>query len=262
MRQKPRFGRASDPRRCRGRSWPAARRSRTMPPSRSASTERPRGGVSRQAPGETPPARSRPFVDAREDLPEECLTIDLPKERAVELEVVIPRMAGLDAFARDGSHELRSLEGRLKTAFRSESCVGRAGELPRVPGCVGRAEFHHTSPAYAGAPTTQNSGAAGRARRESAVQHVTGAGGFLGRPLVERLVADGLPVRAMHHREPAAPRRSRAAEVRAALEDFDSLRRAAAGCETIFHLAGKAHDLDARDADAFRSINVEGNAIV
>ena len=64
----------------------------------------------------------------------------------------------------------------------------------------------------------------------------------------------------MHHREPAAPRRSGAEEFRAALEDFDSLRRAAAGCETIFHLAGKAHDLDARDADAFRSINVEGTA--
>jgi len=38
------------------------------------------------------------------------------------------------------------------------------------------------------------------------VHLVTGAGGFLERPLVERLVADGLPVRAMHHREPAAPR--------------------------------------------------------
>src|ERR1019366_699301 len=163
MRQKPRFGRASDPRRYRGRSWPAARRSRTMPQSRSASTEHPRGGASRQAPGETPPARSRPFVDAREDLPEECFAIDLPEERAVELEVVIPRMAGLDAFARNGSHELRSLEGRPKTAFRSESCVGRAGELPRVLGSVGRAEFHHASPAYAGAPTAQNSGAAGRA---------------------------------------------------------------------------------------------------
>src|SRR5664280_1573672 len=115
-------------------------------------------------------------------------------------------MAGLDAFARDGSHELRSLEGRPKTAFRSESCVGRAGELPRVPGSVGRAEFHHASPAYAGAPTAQNSRAAGRERRESTVHLVTGAGGFLERPLVERLVADGLPVRAMHHREPAAPR--------------------------------------------------------
>ncbi|MFI5198244.1 MAG: NAD-dependent epimerase/dehydratase family protein, partial [Thermoanaerobaculia bacterium] len=89
---------------------------------------------------------------------------------------------------------------------------------------------------------------------------VTGAGGFLGRPLVERLVADGMPVRAMHHREPAAPRRPGAEEVRAALEDLDSLRRAAAGCETVFHLAGKAHDLDARDPDAFGRINVEGTA--
>jgi hypothetical protein len=42
----------------------------------------------------------RPFVDAGEDLPEERLTVDLPEERAVELDVVIARMAGLDAFAR------------------------------------------------------------------------------------------------------------------------------------------------------------------
>jgi nucleoside-diphosphate-sugar epimerase len=89
---------------------------------------------------------------------------------------------------------------------------------------------------------------------------VTGAGGFLGSPLVERLVADGIPVRAMHYRNPEAPPRPGVVTVRAALEDFDSLRRAAEGCTTVFHLAGKAHDLDVRDADAFRRINVEGTA--
>jgi nucleoside-diphosphate-sugar epimerase len=92
------------------------------------------------------------------------------------------------------------------------------------------------------------------------VHLVTGAGGFLGRPLVERLVADGMSVRAMHHRETATPRRPGLEEIRAALEDFASLRRAADGCETVFHLAGKAHDLDVRDADAFRNLNVEGTA--
>src|SRR5450756_1003120 len=152
MRRKPRSGRASDPRRCRGRSWPAARRSRTTPPSRSASMARPRRGASRRAPGETPPARSRPFVDAREGLPKERLTVDLPEESAVELEVVIARMSGLDAFAREGSHELRGLEGRPKTAFRPQSRVGRAGELPRAPGSVGRMESRHASPAYAVPP--------------------------------------------------------------------------------------------------------------
>ena len=89
---------------------------------------------------------------------------------------------------------------------------------------------------------------------------VTGAGGFLGRPLVERLVADGTPVRAMYHRSPEIPPRPGVVTVRAALEDFDSLRRAAEGCTTVFHLAGKAHDLDVRDAGAFRRINVEGTA--
>ena len=58
----------------------------------------------------------------------------------------------VDAFARDGSHELRGLEGRPKTSFRPQSRVSRAGELPRAPGSVGRTEFRHASPAYAGAP--------------------------------------------------------------------------------------------------------------
>ena len=89
---------------------------------------------------------------------------------------------------------------------------------------------------------------------------VTGAGGFLGSPLVERLVADGIPVRAMHHLSPEGSPRQGVVAARAALEDFDSLRRAAEGCTTVFHLAGKAHDLDVRDADAFRRINVEGTA--
>jgi len=92
------------------------------------------------------------------------------------------------------------------------------------------------------------------------VHLVTGAGGFLGRPLVERLVADGMPVRAMHRRDPAAPTPPGVEEVRAVLEDLDSLRRAAEGCETVFHLAGKAHDLDARDPGVFTRVNVEGTA--
>src|ERR1039457_4981924 len=128
------------------------------------------------------------------------------------------------------------------------------GVVPHGPGPVSALD------GQAAPGAAQISGAPGCARRESAVHLVTGADGFLGRPLVERLVADGLPVRAMHHREPAAPRRSGAEEFRAALEDFDSLRRAAAGCETVFHLAGKAHDLDARDPDAFGLVNVEGTA--
>ena len=86
---------------------------------------------------------------------------------------------------------------------------------------------------------------------------VTGAGGFLGRALVGRLVADGVAVRAMLHRGGDPP--AGAEPVRAALEDADSLRRAATGCATVFHLAARVHDPGARE-DAFQAANVGGTA--
>lgn len=88
---------------------------------------------------------------------------------------------------------------------------------------------------------------------------VTGAGGFLGSRLVEALAASGEPVRAMFH--------GRAFDVPegvgvalADLSDGAALRRAVDGCETVFHLAGKAHDLDPVAPDVFHSVNVEGTA--
>ena len=89
---------------------------------------------------------------------------------------------------------------------------------------------------------------------------VTGAGGFLGRPLVDALAAAGEGVRAMvRAAAPDVP--AGVVTCRADLSDPDALRRAVDGCETVFHLAGKAHDLDAAgDDDAFRAVNVDGTA--
>lgn len=87
---------------------------------------------------------------------------------------------------------------------------------------------------------------------------VTGAGGFIGRALVEALAAAGEPVRAMFRTPPlAVPPGAEAAT--ADLSDVSALRRAAAGCTTVFHLAGRAHDLDAAErSDVLRAANVEG----
>ncbi|HQQ76136.1 MAG TPA: NAD-dependent epimerase/dehydratase family protein, partial [Thermoanaerobaculia bacterium] len=101
-------------------------------------------------------------------------------------------------------------------------------------------------------------GAEGGARRASGVHLVTGAGGFIGRALVESLAAGGEPVRAMFRTPPQALP-SGAESITADLSDPLALRRAVAGCDSVFHLAGKAHDLDAATrSDAFRAANVDG----
>ena len=73
---------------------------------------------------------------------------------------------------------------------------------------------------------------------------VTGAGGFIGRHLVERLLHDGHAVRALV-REAGRPGEWPAmVEVAAGdVRDPQAMKEAAAGCETVFHLAGKAHAL-------------------
>lgn len=68
---------------------------------------------------------------------------------------------------------------------------------------------------------------------------VTGANGFIGRHLVERLLAEGRRVRLYVRRpETVDELRSQGAEVVVgSLEDVESLTRAAAGVETVYHLA-------------------------
>ncbi|HEV2760778.1 MAG TPA: NAD-dependent epimerase/dehydratase family protein [Acidimicrobiales bacterium] len=68
---------------------------------------------------------------------------------------------------------------------------------------------------------------------------VTGGSGFIGRHLVDALVADGREVRVLVRSDAAAKRVPAGAElVRGDMADAESLRRAAANVDLVFHLAG------------------------
>jgi nucleoside-diphosphate-sugar epimerase len=68
---------------------------------------------------------------------------------------------------------------------------------------------------------------------------VTGGTGFLGRRLVERLIAEGRTVTVLG-RTPAADLTARGVRfVRASLDDAEAVRAACAGITTIFHVAAK-----------------------
>lgn len=90
---------------------------------------------------------------------------------------------------------------------------------------------------------------------------VTGAGGFIGRHLVERLLRDGRTVRALV-REAGRPGDwpAKVEVVAGDVRDPQAMKAAAAGCETVFHLAGKAHALTEVQGDeaAYRDVNAEG----
>jgi uncharacterized protein YbjT (DUF2867 family) len=68
---------------------------------------------------------------------------------------------------------------------------------------------------------------------------VTGGSGFIGGRLIERLVAEGRPVRALARSDAAAAKVEAlgAEAVRGDLGERDSLAGGAAGCTTAFHLA-------------------------
>ncbi len=89
---------------------------------------------------------------------------------------------------------------------------------------------------------------------------VTGASGFIGSNLVDRLVEQGQEVRALH-RSPAPsgryPKEGLAVEQRGDITDIASLRSAMAGCTQVFHLAGYARNW-ARDPQTYWKINVGG----
>ncbi len=69
---------------------------------------------------------------------------------------------------------------------------------------------------------------------------VTGATGFLGKAIVEDLVAAGRPVKALARSEAAAQRLAAlgAEPVRGDLRDRRSLESGLAGCEAVYHVAG------------------------
>ncbi len=92
---------------------------------------------------------------------------------------------------------------------------------------------------------------------------VTGAAGFIGRHLCARLRAAGHPVRALVRRPVGGWGEGVDERIVADLADRDALARAAAGCDAVVHLAGRAHVLRETAADpgaAFHRANVDGTA--
>jgi nucleoside-diphosphate-sugar epimerase len=87
---------------------------------------------------------------------------------------------------------------------------------------------------------------------------VTGGSGFIGGRLVERLVAEGRPVRALARSEASAERVAAlgAEPVRGDIGDRGSLAGAAGGCDVAFHLA--AHLGEWGPWEEFERGNVEG----
>ena len=92
---------------------------------------------------------------------------------------------------------------------------------------------------------------------------VTGATGFLGRAIVEELVAAGRPVRALTRSAAAAQRLVDigADPVRGDLRDRASLEAAFAGCEAVYHVAG-VNDFCLPDPRAMFEVNVAGSRAV
>lgn len=86
---------------------------------------------------------------------------------------------------------------------------------------------------------------------------VTGATGFIGSHLVERLRADGHEVTALARgpKKAAAVERLGATAVEGDLRRQDGLDEAAAGAERVFHLAGL---VKARDEAEYQEVNGEG----
>ena len=86
---------------------------------------------------------------------------------------------------------------------------------------------------------------------------VTGASGFLGHHVARLLLESGRPVRALV-RTPGSLRDLEGAEaIPGDLRDLASLKRAAAGCETVYHVAAD-YRLWAKNPDELYCSNVEG----
>ncbi len=85
---------------------------------------------------------------------------------------------------------------------------------------------------------------------------VTGGGGFIGLALVCELCRQGVEVRVLgRHRYPAAEAAG-ATCVQGDIRDLDTVTRAAAGCDTVFHVAAKAGIWG--PFQEYYSVNVQG----
>jgi dihydroflavonol-4-reductase len=91
---------------------------------------------------------------------------------------------------------------------------------------------------------------------------VTGAAGFIGSHVVRALVDDGAEVIAFDRAFGAAPSLAGLAELIAGdVLDGDSVRRAAEGCDAVFHLAA-IYSYARADAAAMTAVNVQGTRTV
>ncbi len=97
------------------------------------------------------------------------------------------------------------------------------------------------------------------ARRPETVL-VTGGGGFLGRAIVERLVARGDRVRSFSRGDHPQLVRLGVTALRGDLTDLDALRRACAGCDVVYHVAARAGIWG--DFEDFFDTNVRGTSHV
>jgi len=86
---------------------------------------------------------------------------------------------------------------------------------------------------------------------------VTGASGFLGHHVARQLLDAGRPVRALVRASSTLRDLDGAESVIGDLRDADSLRRAVAGCESVYHVAAD-YRLWARNPDELYRSNVDG----
>jgi dihydroflavonol-4-reductase len=89
---------------------------------------------------------------------------------------------------------------------------------------------------------------------------VTGAAGFIGSHVATALANAGAEVRAFDRRPPAQPAPG-VEPVIGDLLDADAVRRAADGCDAIFHLAA-LYSYARADAPAMQAVNVQGTRVV
>src|SRR5262245_10022602 len=85
---------------------------------------------------------------------------------------------------------------------------------------------------------------------------VTGGSGFIGRHLVEQLIARGERVRVLDLR-PLEPAPAGVEQVTGSITDPAAVARAVAGCERVFHLAANPN-LWAADPKTFDAVNHQG----
>jgi nucleoside-diphosphate-sugar epimerase len=92
---------------------------------------------------------------------------------------------------------------------------------------------------------------------------VTGGTGFIGRALIQKLIARGDEVRALARSATAAAELHRmgATFVQGDLNDHEALRAGMQGCEVVYHVAGW-YKLGARDQGQAERVNVEGTRSV